>query len=107
MPVIIDSAADFQRQIAAQIERLLEISRKHFRMAVRQITVYTRAGCHLCADAGALLAKHGLTPEWIDIDTDPQLRERFNTCVPVVMIDGKVRFRGRVNEVLLNRLLGK
>jgi glutaredoxin len=70
-----------------------------------QVVLYTRVGCHLCDDAHALLVKHGLQPQLVDIDADPALRERFNYCVPVVEIDGVLRFRGRVNEVLLRRLL--
>ena len=69
------------------------------------VTLYTRDGCHLCDDALALLAKYGVKPTLVDIDRQPELKERFNTCVPVVEIDGKIRFRGRVNEVLLRRLL--
>jgi glutaredoxin len=69
------------------------------------VLLYTRPGCHLCEEAEALLRKHGLEPQLVDIDADPQLRERYTTCVPVVVIDGKERFRGRVNEVLLRRLL--
>ncbi len=46
-----------------------------------------------------------MIPESIDIDADPALVAKFNECVPVVEIDGKIRFRGRVNEVLLERLL--
>ena len=38
-------------------------------------------------------------------DDDPELVERFNTCVPVVEIDGVVRFRGRVDGRLLRRFL--
>ena len=68
-------------------------------------TVYTRNGCHLCDDAIQLLRRHGLTPTAIDVDANEELREKFDTCVPVVEIDGKIRFRGRVNEVLLTRLL--
>jgi hypothetical protein len=41
----------------------------------------------------------------VDIDGDPQLQTRYNECVPVVVIDGRERFRGRVSEVLLQRLL--
>ncbi|MCB9926763.1 MAG: glutaredoxin family protein [Planctomycetaceae bacterium] len=67
--------------------------------------LYTRRGCHLCDEAHAVLVKHGLTPQSIDIDADPQLVEKFTNCVPVVVIDGHERFRGRVNEVLLRRLL--
>jgi glutaredoxin len=74
-------------------------------MTDHQVTIYTRAGCHLCDDARELLERYGLSPELIDIDADPALRERYTTCVPVVIIDGKERFRGKVNEVLLRRLL--
>lgn len=74
-------------------------------MAVPEVVLYTRQGCCLCDDAHALLLRFGITPRMVDIDHDPALREKFTTCVPVVEIDGKVRFRGRVNEVLLRRLL--
>jgi glutaredoxin len=69
------------------------------------VTLYTREGCHLCEDAHELLVCHGLEPAVVDVDADPALREKWNTCVPVVEIDGKVRFRGRVDAVLLRRLL--
>ena len=52
-----------------------------------------------------VLLQHGLQPETIDIDTQPELQQEFNTCVPVVEMDGKVRFRGKVDPVLLRRLL--
>jgi len=70
-----------------------------------QVVLYTRAGCHLCDDALAVLGRHGLSPRLVDIDSEPGLRERYNECVPVVEIDGKERFRGRVNEMLLSRLM--
>jgi glutaredoxin len=69
------------------------------------VALYTRSGCHLCDDAHALLMRYGLRPDLIDIDADDALRQRFNHCVPVVVIDGKERFRGRINEVLLQRIL--
>lgn len=59
----------------------------------------------MCDEALAVLRKFGLTPKVIDIDSDPQLTARYDTCVPVVEIDGQERFRGQVNEVLLRRLL--
>jgi glutaredoxin len=67
--------------------------------------LYTRAGCCLCNEAKKTLQAHGLTVEDVDIDGDPQLRDRFNDCVPVVVIDGRERFRGRVDERLLKRLV--
>ena len=67
--------------------------------------LYTRKGCHLCDEAHAELVRQGLTPQVIDIDEDPELTERYTECVPVVWIGGRERFRGRVNPVLLQRLL--
>ncbi|MCA9259492.1 MAG: glutaredoxin family protein [Planctomycetales bacterium] len=69
------------------------------------VVLYTRERCCLCDDARQLLAKHGIIANEVDIDGDQTLCERFNTCVPVVEIDGRVRFRGRVDELLLRRLI--
>lgn len=69
------------------------------------VVLYTRHGCHLCEDAKKTLQRHGMSPREVDIDADPELIERYGTCVPVVVIDGRERFRGRVDELLLRRLL--
>jgi glutaredoxin len=74
-------------------------------MNQHDVVLYTRQGCCLCDQAYDQLRRRGLTPRLVDIDGDPHLREQYNHCVPVVAIDGKVRFRGCVNEVLLSRLL--
>jgi glutaredoxin len=67
--------------------------------------IYSRPGCHLCDEAKAMLVRHGLDPREVNIDADPDLRTKYTACVPVVVIDGKERFRGRVDELLLTRLL--
>jgi glutaredoxin len=72
---------------------------------LRQVLLFTRSGCHLCEDAEAILTRHGLLPQKIDVDASPELRAKYDTCVPVVVVDGKERFRGRVSEILLKRLL--
>ena len=41
----------------------------------------------------------------VNIDTDPELIASYGLIIPVVVIDGHERFRGRVDEVLLRRLL--
>ncbi len=69
------------------------------------VVLYSRRGCHLCRHAHEVLRRYGLSPRLVDIDSDPRLREQYDCCVPVVTIDGKVRFRGRVDEVLLRRLI--
>lgn len=74
----------------------------------RTSVLYTRNGCHLCDEAAALLDNYR---RWLplvtftDIDSDPQLVEKFGTCVPVLVLDGKIRFRGKVDETLLRRLI--
>ncbi len=71
--------------------------------------IYTRRGCHLCDEAQRILIEHGLQPRNVDIDTDPSidkhLREQFDTCVPVVEIEGKIRFRGKIEPRLLRRIV--
>ena len=51
------------------------------------------------------LMQQDLEPIEINIDTDPQLFEKFKDCVPVVEIDGKIRFRGHVHLRLLKRIV--
>jgi hypothetical protein len=70
---------------------------------------YTRQNCHLCIAAWrqmeAAQRRHGFTLEAIDVDTQPELAAQYGNCVPVVTANGKIRFRGAVNPVLLDRLL--
>jgi len=47
----------------------------------------------------------GLWVREVDVDSDSGLRSLHGEWVPVVEMGGKVRFRGRVNRVLLRRLL--
>jgi glutaredoxin len=66
----------------------------------RSVTVYTRAGCHLCREAERIVAEvaHGVTAvEIVDIDADPALTERYTVRVPVVAIDGEERFELQVD----------
>lgn len=74
-------------------------------MNAQHIVIYTRKECCLCDEAAAKIERRGLTFEKVDIDEKPDLAEQFDTCVPVVEIDGKIRFRGKVNDVLLDRIL--
>ena len=71
-----------------------------------KVILFSRHGCHLCDDAEQLLVAQGWNPQRVDIDApgNEQLRRQFDSCVPVVEIDGVVRFRGRVDPLLLRRL---
>ena len=74
-----------------------------------RFTVYTRRECCCCHKAIDLLKvyqrKHGFAVEEVDVDLDPELAAQHGNWVPVVAVGGKVRFRGVVNPVLLERLL--
>ena len=41
----------------------------------------------------------------VDLDENPEFLERYSMHVPVVEIDGRVRFRGVVSRVLLRRMI--
>ncbi len=74
----------------------------------RKLMFYTRAGCPLCDEALETLEQFEkqLPPfQVVFIDEDPLLISRFGESVPVVEIDGRIRFRGGVNPVLLKRLI--
>lgn len=99
--------------IATQWPQNLQVLRTNWRpsepgLRFMEVVVYTRVECHLCEEAIAILAEY---QRWlprtkeVDIDTDPELVAKYGTCVPVVMCDGKVRFRGRISPVLLQRLI--
>lgn len=67
--------------------------------------LYTRSGCHLCDDAERILLEFGLNPKEVDVDADPALAERYGHRVPVVEINGRERFFGRIDPVLLRRIV--
>ena len=54
-----------------------------------QLTLLTRAYCHLCDDMRAavapLAAAAGVTIEEIDVDGDPALEARWGEAVPVLL----------------------
>jgi glutaredoxin len=57
------------------------------------LTLYLRHDCHLCeaflAELIPLKMRWQFDIETKDIDSDPELRERYNTLVPVLAIDGQ------------------
>jgi hypothetical protein len=72
------------------------------------VRLYARRGCHLCQVAWQLLldrqVRYGYTLDSEDVDTDPALLQRYGDWVPVVTINGKLRFRGGVSPLLFDRL---
>ena len=69
------------------------------------VILYTRAGCHLCDDAKRVLRDNGVAFAEVDIDTEADLRSRFNEEVPVVFIGGRKAFKYRVDPRELRQRL--
>ena len=68
----------------------------------------TRPGCELCDDAmNVLITFQNVLPAitTIDITDNPQLTRQFGESIPVVMLDGRVRFRGAVDPMLMQRIV--
>jgi predicted thioredoxin/glutaredoxin len=79
-------------------------------MSAPHLTVVHRRDCALCQEMLAELAALGtripLPPiEVVDVDTDPLLRRRHGLDVPVLLLDGTVVCRHRLDRGELERLL--
>lgn len=57
-----------------------------------RVTLITRSGCHLCADAelalSGLAAELGFELELLDVDADRARANEYSERVPVILIDG-------------------
>ena len=78
-------------------------------MSGSRVTLYSRPGCHLCADARAVIERvcAELGESWVEvsIDDDPALRERFGEEIPVTFVDGRQHDFWRVDERRLRAAL--
>ena len=77
--------------------------------ADHDVTLITRAGCHLCQDAEGLLRRLrdelGFGYDELDVDADPARRDAYSDRVPVVLIDGKEHGYWRVEEPRFRKAL--
>lgn len=86
-------------------QRWRENGRLRHKAKACETVLLTRNGCGLCEEADELLKRFGFEPKHVDIESDPVLIREFGESIPVVKIDGIIRFRGHVNSTLLLRLL--
>lgn len=74
-----------------------------------RVEMYCKRDCDCCEKAFKVLARYAydydLAITCTDITDNVALMARYGNQIPVVFIDGKLRFKGRVNEVLWRRLL--
>jgi len=76
------------------------------------ITLYAKAGCHLCDEARAWLEEavadpniSGVEIAEVDIRRDPTLFEQYRYRIPVITVDGIERLEGRIEASEVEELL--
>jgi len=80
-------------------------------MAAVDVTIYSRADCHLCEEAKATIERVAdevdtlVTIEEVDVDTDETLRAEYGERVPYVFVDGWPAFKYEVDAAELRRQL--
>ena len=66
------------------------------------VTLYAKAGCHLCDEARDYLENAAADFEFelheIDIRRDPAIFERYRYRIPIIVVNGEERLEGRIEE---------
>ncbi|MFQ5560106.1 MAG: glutaredoxin family protein [Nitrospinota bacterium] len=67
-----------------------------------KIEMFSKAGCHLCEEAKAIVEKVQKKVPFnfveTDISLDPALEKKFGEQIPVIFIEGKKAFKFFVSE---------
>jgi glutaredoxin len=99
-------------QFVREVDLPFELHPEDARVAAagpREVTLYTRPGCHLCEEAKAaitpLLGEFGASFREVNIDNDPALRERYGWDVPVIFLGARKVAKHRVNPEQFRRQL--
>jgi glutaredoxin len=75
----------------------------------RDVTIYSRPGCHLCEEAkkqlAPLLQEFSARLTEINIDEDRQLRARYDYDVPVIFLGARKVAKHRVDLIQFRRQL--
>ena len=76
---------------------------------MHRLTVYTRAGCHLCEEAveaaAGIAAETGSAFTTVDVDADPEDQAEYGDLVPVILVDEVVHGYYRVEPDRLRAAL--
>ena len=74
-----------------------------------RIIFYTKAGCHLCEKARAIVDRvaqdYPLTVELVDITQDADLYQRYWNVIPVVEVESGPTFVSKISEFRLRKAL--
>ena len=76
-----------------------------------RVTLYGKPGCHLCADARAVVeavrAERDFELEEVDVSLDPVLFRRYGERIPVLAIAGEEAFEYVVDPDALRERLDR
>jgi len=76
---------------------------------LKKLVLYTKAGCHLCDNAKAVILSVrrsvAFELEEVDIALDEELFDLYKHDIPVVTIDGRPAFKHRVDPAALKEKL--
>jgi glutaredoxin len=74
-----------------------------------RVTLYSKAGCHLCDEARTVVSRvcADLGVDWVEVDitSDEELFRRWWEQIPVTLVDGKQHDFWRVDEERLRAAL--
>jgi len=76
---------------------------------MRRVTIMSKPGCHNCEAAVKVVQlvvgqQAAVLIEEIDITSDQGLHEKYQHDIPVVLVDGVVRFKHKVDPEALAEL---
>lgn len=75
----------------------------------RDVTLYSRPGCHLCDEAkaaiGPLLREFGAVLREVNIDEDAVLKQRYGWDIPVIFVGARKAAKHRVDLAQFRRQL--
>ena len=75
----------------------------------REVTVYTRPGCHLCEEAktavAPLLREFGAVLREVNIENDAVLEERYGSDIPVIFLGARKAAKHRLDVEQFRRQL--
>jgi glutaredoxin len=73
------------------------------------VIIYSRPGCHLCEVARETIEAAGCNADYeleeVNIETDPDLLNRYRYDIPVVTVDGIERFKHKVDPNLFKAVI--
>jgi len=76
-----------------------------------RVVLYSKPGCHLCDVMKAAIKRAGGERRYalfeVDIESDPELNERFHLSIPVLEIEGRIAFKGKLTPESFNQKLAR